>query len=110
MRMYKEKEPARNQTKSLKVRSTDTLTTAGFELFEKLRALRLKIAREESMPPYIIFSDRTLIDMCVKVPHTKVEMLNVNGVGENKFVKYGQLFLDEIKRYEDGHPNVVISE
>lgn len=110
VRMHTEKEPERIRTKSKKVRSTDALTTAGFELFEKLRALRLEIAREEAVPPYIIFSDKTLIDMCVKVPHTKTEMLQVNGVGENKFAKYGNRFMDEIKSYEAAHPNVVISE
>lgn len=110
VRMYKEKEPVKKQAKPSKARSTDALTSAGFGLFEKLRSLRLEIAREESMPPYIIFSDKTLVDMCVKLPHTKAEMLNVNGVGENKFMKYGQLFLDEISNYEKEHPNVVISE
>lgn len=110
VRMYKEKELTKKQAESVKRRSTDSLTTAGFELFEKLRMLRLKIARDESMPPYIIFSDKSLIDMCVKVPHTREEMLNVNGVGENKFVKYGQRFLDEIKCYVEAHPDVVISE
>lgn len=71
----------------------EALTSAGFKLFDKLRELRLEIAREESMPPYIIFSDKTLIDMAVKVPTTKDEMLNVSGVGENKFAKYGERFL-----------------
>lgn len=110
VRTYEEKEFTGSQRKTPKARSTDALTTAGFELFNRLRSLRMKIAREESMPPYIIFNDKTLIDMCVKVPHTKEEMLNVSGVGENKFVRYGQLFMDEIKSYEDEHPDVVISE
>lgn len=110
LRMYEEKEFVGNRTNTKKAKSTDALTAAGFELFEKLRLLRLEIAREEFMPPYIICSDKTLIDMCVKVPHTKEEMLNVNGVGERKYVKYGQRFLDEIKVYEDEHPGVVISE
>lgn len=110
VRMYIEKEPERGRKKASKARSTDALTTAGFELFERLRTLRLRIAREESLPPYIIFSDKSLIDMCVKVPHTKAEMLNVNGVGENKYEKYGQLFLEEIKGFEEEHPGVVISE
>ena len=43
------------------------------------------------------YIDKTLIDMCVTRPRTKSEMLEVNGVGENKFAKYGQQFLDEIK-------------
>ncbi len=111
LRMPKEneEEKEKKQKKVQKARSTDALTSAGFRLFEKFRALRLEIAKEEAMPPYIIFSDKTLIDMCVKVPHTKEEMLNVNGVGENKFMKYGQRFLDEIAKYEEEHPGVVIS-
>lgn len=110
VRMYTEKEPERGRKKASRTRSTDALTKAGFELFERLRTLRLRIAREESLPPYIIFSDKSLIDMCVKVPHTKAEMLSVNGVGENKYEKYGQLFLEEIKSFEEEHPGVVISE
>lgn len=69
-------------------------------MFEKLRVLRLEIAREESMPPYIIFSDKTLIDMCVKLPQNKQQMLNVNGVGENKFARYGERFLEEIGKFQ----------
>jgi ATP-dependent DNA helicase RecQ len=51
------------------------------ELFELLRGLRLEIAREEAVPPYIIFSDKTLIDMCVKLPEDRGTMLDVSGVG-----------------------------
>lgn len=96
IRLYEEKEPGRTK-KSRKKKSTDSLTSAGYILFEKLRNLRLEIAREESMPPYIVFSDKTLIDMCVRVPRNKSEMLNVSGVGAVKFDKYGQRFLDAIK-------------
>lgn len=96
IRLYEEKEPGRTK-KSRKKKSTDSLTSAGYILFEKLRNLRLEIAREESMPPYIVFSDKTLIDMCVRVPRNKSEMLNVSGVGTVKFDKYGQRFLDAIK-------------
>lgn len=88
-----------------KARSTDALTSAGYKLFEKLRQLRLAIAREEAMPPYIIFSDKTLIDMCTKYPQNKEEMLNVSGVGENKFRKYGQRFMDEIAAFLKENPN-----
>ncbi|RAZ94731.1 ATP-dependent DNA helicase RecQ, partial [Klebsiella oxytoca] len=79
-----------------KARSTDVLTSAGFDLFEKLRQLRLEIAKEEAMPPYIIFSDKTLVDMCAKAPVDKEGMLAVSGVGENKFQKYGKRFIDAI--------------
>ncbi|MCM1105198.1 MAG: DNA helicase RecQ [Clostridium sp.] len=99
IRMAEEKESERNRAGARRVKSTDALTRAGYELFEKLRALRLEIAREESMPPYIIFNDRTLIDLCVKMPRTKADMLNVSGVGEYKFAKYGQRFLDEVNRF-----------
>ncbi len=62
-------------------------------LFEKLRALRSEIAREEKVPPYIVFSDRTLVHMCILKPETKAEMLKVSGVGEYKYGKYGERFL-----------------
>ena len=65
-------------------------------LFETLRQLRLQIAKEESVPPYIVFTDKTLIDMCEKLPQNEDEMLNVSGVGQNKLKKYGQRFLQEI--------------
>lgn len=65
-------------------------------LFEALRQLRLQIAREEAVPPYIVFTDKTLIDMCEKLPQTEAEMLDVSGVGQNKLQKYGQRFLQEI--------------
>ena len=96
--------------KQTKVKNADVLTLAGMELFEKLRALRSDIARETSLPPYIVFSDKTLVDMCVKLPHTREEMLNVNGVGENKFMKYGQRFLDEIESFVSKHPDDITNE
>ena len=77
----------------------ETLTSSGYKLFERLKKLRLEIAREESMPPYIIFSDKTLIDMAAKMPASKLEMLDVSGVGENKFAKYGERFLEVIEEY-----------
>jgi ATP-dependent DNA helicase RecQ len=92
-----DKLPQRAEKTKKKSNGKEALTSAGFKLFDKFRELRLEIAREESMPPYIIFSDKTLIDMAVKVPTSKSEMLNVSGVGENKFNKYGERFLALIK-------------
>ena len=77
----------------------DLLTSAGFKLFDKLKELRLEIARAEKIPPYIVFNDKTLIDMCAKMPTTKSDMLNVSGVGENKYGKYGERFIAVIKEY-----------
>ena len=85
----------------------EALTSAGFKLFNKLRELRLEIAREESMPPYIVFSDKTLIDMAVKVPTSQKEMLNVSGVGENKYVKYGERFLIVIEECAEDYPELI---
>lgn len=95
VRKFEEKEEYKSISEGKK-RKTDELTGAGYRLFEKLRQLRLLIAKEEGMPPYIIFSDKTLIDMCVKMPKNKEEMLAVSGVGENKFKRYGERFLKEI--------------
>ncbi len=68
-------------------------TEAEEKLFERLRALRTEIAREEKVPPYIVFSDKTLIHMCLLKPKTKAGMLAVSGVGEFKYEKYGERFL-----------------
>lgn len=86
----------RRTSQTAQKRRSDILNSKGLELFERLRSLRSGIAREESMPPYIIFSDKTLVDMCIRLPFTQAEMLEVAGVGENKFQKYGKRFLKEI--------------
>ena len=62
-------------------------------LFDQLRALRKDIAREENIPPYLIFSDKTLRGMCELRPKTEEELANVSGVGEKKLAKYGARFL-----------------
>ena len=100
MRTYEEKEPEKKK-KPARRKNTDSLTAAGYDLFEKLRKLRLEIAREESLPPYIIFNDKTLIDMCVKLPKDEHDLLQVSGVGESKLKKYGKRFLSAIKVFTD---------
>ncbi|MDB1412736.1 DNA helicase RecQ [Bifidobacterium adolescentis] len=66
-------------------------------LFQKLRALRLDIARELGKPPYIVFSDKTLRDMVRVKPITDDQFLAVNGVGENKLKQYGERFMAAIR-------------
>ncbi|MFG6327652.1 MAG: DNA helicase RecQ [Lachnospiraceae bacterium] len=83
-------------------RRSDVLNGRGLDLFESLRELRLTIAKEESVPPYIVFSDKTLTDMCIKIPFTKEEMLDVSGVGENKYEKYGERFISAIFDFTGG--------
>ena len=83
--------------------STATNSSRNSAFFEALRQLRLQIAKEESVPPYIVFTDRTLIDMCSKLPQNEDEMLNVSGVGQNKLKKYGQRFLQEISAFQSAN-------
>lgn len=80
----------------------ESLTSKGMALFEELRKVRTSCARERSIPPYMVASDRTLRDMCVKLPFTREEMLNVNGMGERKYEQYGKFFLDCIKKETGG--------
>ncbi|MBD5477472.1 MAG: DNA helicase RecQ [Lachnospiraceae bacterium] len=92
----------RKKSGKAKARKSDILNSRGLELFEQLRLLRTEIAREENVPPYIIFSDKTLVDMCVRVPLNKTDMLEVSGVGENKYERYGERFLGAIADYTGG--------
>lgn len=66
-------------------------------LFEKLRSLRMEIAKKEKVPPYIVFSDKTLLQMCRIRPKNKEEMMTVSGVGEMKYAKYGEAFLEALR-------------
>jgi ATP-dependent DNA helicase RecQ len=61
--------------------------------------LRAKIARSEGVPAYIVFSDATLRDMCIKLPKNLSEFLSVSGVGDIKCSRYGSAFVEEIQRY-----------
>ena len=67
------------------------------QLFQKLRDLRMAIAREIGKPPYIVFSDKTLRDMARAQPTTNSQMLAISGVGEVKMKRYGERFLEVIR-------------
>lgn len=95
----KNKSSRTKTSKEKSVNRKESLTPDELKLFEKLRELRLQIAREEGMPPYIVFSDRTLIDMAAKAPVKKDEMMEVSGVGENKYAKYGERFIASIEEW-----------
>ncbi len=70
-------------------------------LFNALRSLRAKFALKQGVPAYVVFSDATLQDMCARLPETREEMLEVSGVGQTKYAKYGKAFLEEIVRFID---------
>ncbi|MGN7479238.1 DNA helicase RecQ [Solibacillus silvestris] len=65
-------------------------------LFEILRKIRKEIADREKVPPFVVFSDKSLKEMCVRKPRNSTQFLEVSGVGENKLEKYGKTFIDAI--------------
>ncbi|MEH0743306.1 ATP-dependent DNA helicase RecQ [Vibrio cholerae] len=73
------------------------------KLFAKLRKLRKSIADEDGLPPYVVFSDATLMDMAEILPTSYGEMLAVNGVGQRKLEKYADPFLDLIQEHLTHH-------
>lgn len=98
MKMPKELETKKKEKRSrLPKSAVGELGEQDEPLFQKLRALRLEIAREEKIPPYMVFSDKTLIHMCILKPGNEEEMLNVTGVGRHKYEKYGKRFIDAVK-------------
>ena len=84
-------------SKSRKKSVSESLEEGDRRIFDALRALRTTIAKETRVHPYIIFSDRTLAYMAVSRPKTKEEMLKVSGVGQFKYEKYGERFLETIR-------------
>lgn len=100
MKMPKEpkREPkGKKAKKSTRKTAGIVLSEAEDQTFERLRILRMEIAKEEKVPPYIVFSDKTLVHMCREQPKKKSEMLKVPGVGEFKFEKYGNRFLEVLQ-------------
>lgn len=103
MKLAKEQTKSEQETqkKSRKKKSalagSGEFTEAEENLFETLRKLRAQIAKEEKVPPYIVFSDKTLAHMCIIKPVNKEEMLSVSGVGEFKYEKYGERFLAAVR-------------
>lgn len=74
------------------------------KLFEQLRAERLRMAQDEGVPPFVIFSDRTLREMALYFPDTAEQMSGINGVGAAKLEKYGDTFMTIIEMFKHMHP------
>lgn len=103
MKLPKEETEKKSESKEKKNRRKKgavaaELTEKDAELFESLRELRREIASEEKVPPYMVFADKTLAGMCVMRPATRDEMLEVSGVGEHKLEKYGDRFLEILRK------------
>ena len=74
-------------------------------LFDELRTLRREIAKKNHIPPYIVFSDKTLREMSYNCPEEGYDFLQITGVGDNKLEKYGKSFMSVIKTYLKNHPD-----
>ena len=101
------REEVRKKPKAFKV--------SGFEpydevLFDRLRILRKKLAEDHRVPPYIIFSDMTLHEMCIYYPATLTEMKSISGVGDAKLERYGTDFTEKIKAHLDENPGISIPD
>jgi ATP-dependent DNA helicase RecQ len=72
-------------------------------LFQELRTVRRRLARERSVPPYVIFSDRTLHEMAAYAPATEAELRGITGVGDRKLELYGKAFLAAIRAFAGGN-------
>jgi ATP-dependent DNA helicase RecQ len=91
--------PTKKQRKAAD-RSARAAGLAGLEvdedLFERLRGLRKRLADEQRVPAYVVFSDATLAEMAARKPRTETELLEIGGVGQTKLARYGDAFLDVI--------------
>ena len=105
-----QREPEKARAPKPKRRSPmDALTSAGLELFNQLRQLRFDTAQREGLPPYVVFGDKSLVDMCLRAPRRAEDMLGIYGMGERKYEKYGAAFFAVIDAYRADHPDAVLS-
>jgi len=84
-----------------KLAKKEKTTGSKKDLFEKLKTLRLSIAKEVGVPAYVVFSDASLKDMEQKLPKTATGFAEISGVGQNKLEKYATAFLQVIARHQD---------
>ena len=77
-----------------------SLSTKDEELLAALYALRKELARKEKLPAFVIFTDAVLRDICLRRPQTTRDLLSISGIGEVKAARYGEAFLDLVKRYQ----------
>ena len=77
----------------------DNIISCDEKLFKKLRHLRMTIALEKNVKAFLICNDKTLTEICEKLPQTKEEFLRINGIGETKYSEFGERFIECIKKY-----------
>ncbi len=96
LRREPEKARAARPAKASKAAAVVDLPTEAVPVFERLRAWRGAVAKEQGVPAYVVFHDATLRQIATLEPSTLAELGTVNGVGENKLAKYGQGILDTL--------------
>jgi len=93
------KAPRARRGKVARTQAQAAIAEADRDLFQKLREKRMEIARAQNVPPYVIFHDKTLIELAAARPASRAEMANVAGVGEAKLDRYGPAFLTVIAEH-----------
>ncbi len=88
---------SKNIRKSIQL--TNQISEKENNLFLRLKETRLELAKEQGIPAFYIFSDKSLRDMALQKPKTKTDFLNISGVGQAKLKAYGQIMLDTIRKY-----------
>ena len=96
LRVLKKAKPERSSVREAK----EALDATDDALFEKLRARRLELAKAQNVPPYVIFHDRTLMEMAARCPRSSADLRAIAGVGEAKLARYGEAFLEVINGHE----------
>ena len=97
--------PAERRKKKAARKKRDGIYSYDTKLFDRLRNVRNQLALEIHMPAYIVMTDASLKDMCVKLPRNETELLEVSGVGRAKQEKFGRFFVAEIRSYLNDQPD-----
>ena len=101
-RLMMRKPEEHEQKKERLSKRRKSMETANEELFASLRELRRSIADEDGVPPYVVFSDKTLAAICELLPENDEEFLEVPGVGATKLERYGEQFLAAVNEWKSG--------
>lgn len=82
----------------------ESLDSLNMELFTRLKAIRLEMARQQDVPPFVIFSDRTIHEICLYLPVSPEDFLHIHGIGRTKLEKYAGPFIKAVADFLESHP------
>jgi ATP-dependent DNA helicase RecQ len=97
LRVFKK---TRQERKAARRQASDAFPAGDRQLFERLRTKRLELARQQNLPPYVVFHDRTLAEMAARCPRSGAELAAIPGIGEAKLARYGEAFLEVINGHD----------